>query len=150
MGILLLEDWTPRIFVGVLLDREEIKPLKEAKGPDFTITLDFHPNYHKVYPSNEHYKLFISRISKQITKLGNGWEFYNHLGDDYAPTKNKHHPIYIRKSLLDVLKGTNALDEQAERFHSAAIEIITLIFQEDSFWALRDDLKNRSLMKQEL
>ena len=81
----------------------------------------------------------MEELSKKVAQLNDGWEFYNHLDDHNKP--NKQNPIHIRKPMLDVFLGTESCEDQEERFYEAASELIKLVAEEDSFWALRESLK---------
>lgn len=145
MGLQLLNSWTPGIFIGILLDGNDhcTKPINAAKGPDFCLILDFDDNLHSQYPSNSHYIEFVKIVSKKITDLNNGWEFYHHLSDNKVKNKkkNKWHPIHIRKPMLDVFVGTMSIEEQANVFYQTANQIIKIVTDEDCFWYLRNDYK---------
>ena len=143
MGLDLLNSWTPGIFVGILLDGKDhcTKPINAAKGPDFCLILDFGSNLHSQYPSNRHYIEFVKIVSKKITDLNNGWEFYHHLDDNEVKNKNKWHPIHIRKPMLDVFVGSKTIEEQTNRFYETANQIIKIVTDEACFWFLKDEMK---------
>ena len=131
------------IFVGILLDGKdhETKLIDPVKGPDFCLIFSFSQSLHKSYPKKKNYKKLVAVLQKKVEQLNDGWEFYNHLDDHNAPNKNKYHPIHIRKPMLDVFCGTESCEEQEERFYEAASELIKLVAEEDSFWALRESCK---------
>jgi len=143
MGLELLNSWTPGIFVGILLDGKDhcTKPINAAKGPDFCLILDFDEELHSQYPSNRHYTDFVRIVSKKITDLNNGWEFYHHLDDNKVKNKNKWHPIHIRKPMLDVFVGSMSIEEQSDIFYKTANQIIEIVTDEACFWSLRDEYK---------
>ena len=129
------------IFVGILLDGEDHKtePIDRVKGPDFCLIISFSYSLLNFYNKKEEYKKLVEELSKKVAQLNDGWEFYNHLDDHNEP--NKHHPIHIRKPMLDVFLGTESCEDQEERFYEAASELIKLVAEEDSFWELRDACK---------
>ena len=90
------------IFVGILLDGEDHKtePIDRVKGPDFCLIISFSYSLLNFYNKKEEYKKLVEELSKKVAQLNDGWEFYNHLDDHNEP--NKHHPIHIRKPMLDV------------------------------------------------
>lgn len=143
MGLHLLNTWRPGIFVGVLLDVKDhcTEASNITKGPDFCIILDFDPDLHDKYKNNPHYIALINNISEIIVSIGDGWDFYNHLEDHKQITKNKWHPIHIRKPLLDVFAGTTTVEEQVDKFYNTANEIVKLIVEDNNFWLLRENYK---------
>ena len=131
------------IFVGILVDGEEHKtePIDRVKGPDFCLIISFSPSLHDFYNEENHYKKLVEELPKKVKQLNDGWQFYDHLKDFEAPRKNKYHPIHIRKPMLDVFCGTESCEDQEERFYEAARELIKLVVEEESFWALRESCK---------
>jgi hypothetical protein len=143
MGIHLMNSWRPGIFVGILLDGSDhcTKPISLLKGPDFCLILDFDNDLHSKYPSYNSYIKMVESLSKKINKISDGWQFYNHLGDNQIKTKNKWHPIHIRKPMLDVFVGLESIEEQAKVFYETAKQIVELVTNEKYFWKLRDECK---------
>ncbi len=129
------------IFVGILVDGEDnsTEPIERVKGPDFCLLISFTGLLHDFYNGEENYKKLVEELSKKVEQLKDGWEFYNHLDDHNAP--NKYHPIHIRKPMLDVFCGTESCEDQEDRFYEAARELIKLVAEEESFWALRESCK---------
>ncbi len=143
MGLHLLTSWRPGIFVGILLDGNDhcTKPINPIKGPDFCLIIDFDNDLHGQYPSNKHYIELVNKLSKKVASLQNGFQFYDHLADTKIKSKNKWHPIHIRKPMLDVFVGSSTVDEQAKVFYKNANDLIRLVTEEESFWKLRNDCK---------
>ena len=143
MGVNLLDSWKPGIFVGILLNGNDhcTKPTNASKGPDFCLILDIDSSLHNQYPTNDNYTKLIDNLSKKVAKLNDGWQFYNHLGDSKIKTKNKWHPIHIRKPMLDVFLGSISIEKQAEVFYETANKLIKLVSSEDHFWELRNEYK---------
>ena len=129
------------IFVGILVDGvdHKTKPIDPVKGPDFCLIISFTRLLHNFYIEKEDYKKLVEVLSKKVEQLNDGWQFYNHLDDHNAP--NKYHPIHIRKSMLDIFSGTESCEDQEDRFYEAASELIKLVAEEESFWALRESCK---------
>ncbi len=131
--------WRPGIFVGILLDGTDhgTKPIDSAKGPDFCLILDFNEDLHNKYPSDPHYKEMVSNLAREVGKLNNGWQFYNHLDEVEKP--NSWHPIHIRKPMLDVFAGTLNAEEQDKVFSNEAKALIKTVTDENYFQRLRAD-----------
>ena len=134
------DEWSPNIFVGVLLDGEGhyTEPIDSAMGPDFCLILCFATHLHGTYKKNEHYRELLCNVQQKLNDESKGWEFYNHLEDRTVRNPNKWHPIHIRKPLLDVFAGTENYEEQEERFYEAASFLIKLFGEDESFWKLME------------
>ena len=133
------------IFVGVLLDGEDhrTEPSDRVKGPDFCLIIgSFSYSLLDLYNTKEEYKKLVKELSKKVAQLNDGWKFYNHLDDHNDP--NKHHPIHIRKPMLDVFFGTKSCEDQEQRFYEVASKLIKLVAKEESFWTLRESLQKHS------
>jgi len=143
MGLHLLNSWRPGIFVGILLDGNDhcTKPISATKGPDFCLIIDFDSDLHGQYPSNSDYIELVNKLSKKVASLQNGFQFYDHLADTEIKSKNKWHPIHIRKPMLNVFIGSSTVEEQANAFYRTANDLIKLVTEEESFWRLRDVCK---------
>ena len=134
-------DWCPGVFVGFLIDGEEhcTRPLLEKKSPDFSVIIDFDINLHNQYPQHVIYKKFVGRVSDEIVKLNNGWDFYHHIEDQSIESVNKWHPIHIRKPMLELFRGTIIIEEQIQIFMKNTKEILNVIFCENKIQQLRDE-----------
>lgn len=143
IGINLLNSWTPKIFVGIVLDGNDYVtgPINPSKGPDFCLILAFDPKLYDQYRLNANYLEMVNILSTKVKNLGNGWQLYNHLEDNKIKNKNKHYPLHIRKSMLDVFVGTLTMEEQAQIFYETANNLIQIVTEEECFWKLRDDYK---------
>lgn len=142
IGLHILDGWKPGIFIGFLVDGADhrTKPIDATKGPDFCLILDFHRTLHELYPKSAKYKALVDSLRDAVCKLGDNWQLYDHLSDKTANDKNYWHPIHIRKSMLDVFKGSLTADEQAQIFYSEAGKLIGLVNEQKHFWELRNEL----------
>ncbi len=140
IGLHLLELWRPGIFIGFLLDGKDhcTKPINKYKGPDFCLIIDFSEDLHSQYPYDPDYIEMIKKLEIDVGKLGDGWELYDHLNDPDARTKNKWHPVHIRKPMLDIFKGTTTVEEQADQFCENADKLLDIIDMNPFFWKLRN------------
>ena len=131
--------WNPGIFVGVLLDGSDhyTKPLNKHRGPDFCLIFSMAEKFHGEYPSCPHYLALVDAVEKRVAKLGDGWCFYDQLNDPSKTSRNKWHPLHIRKPLLDVLAGTKTADDQVEKINEAAELLIKGLAGLDEFKAFR-------------
>ena len=130
------------IFVGIMVDGKDhkIEPIDPVKGPDFCLIIgSFSYSLLDLYNTKEEYKKLVTVLEKKVAQLNDGWEFYNHLDDHNDP--NKHHPIHIRKPMLDVFCGTESCEDQEQRFYEVASKLIKLVAEEESFWALRESCR---------
>lgn len=135
--------WKPAIFVGVLLNGKDhcVKPSDINQGPDFCLILSFEKIHHKDYPINNYYLEFIESLESKIKNLDEGWSFYHHIRDSSVRKKNKYHPVYIRKPMLNVFAGSELAEEQEDIFCRTANMLVDLVGEEESFWSLRSSLK---------
>lgn len=142
IGLELHDTWRPCLFIGVMTDWEDhaIPPLYH-NSPDFVILLSFEDTLHGYYPSNKNYLDLVEELSKKFFQNENGWQFYNHLEDDEVGEKNSYHPIYIRKPLIELLKGTITAEDQDMRFENAIAEILPTILESKYFHNLRNEYR---------
>ncbi len=140
MGINLFKAWKPGIFVGILLDGADhcTEPIDKFKGPDFSIIISFDRELHDKYQHNKHYKEFVDSISRKVTELDDGWDFYHHIEDKNRRNINKWHPIHIRKPAIQVFAGTQTIEGQVNNFYNEAKIILDMINNEGSFQKLRN------------
>jgi len=146
IGLSLLNNWRPGIFIGFLIDGEDHSTtlLLEEKSPDFSIIFTFDQDLHNKYPQNIHYNNFVEYLRREINNLGD-WNFYHHIEDETLREKDKNywHPIHIRKPMLELLRGTKEHEEQEERFMVAAKEILPIIINSSEYRNLKNEFKTK-------
>ncbi len=134
------------LFVGILVDGTDhcTEPLDLDKGPDFCLIISFSYSLLELYGEKRSYRALVASLQEKVAGLDDGWDFYNHLIDEGASEKNLHHPLHIRKPMLDVLAGTETCEDQEDRFYSSAQMLVELVAEEGAFWELRQDLRQAS------
>lgn len=135
-----VKDWSPGLFLGFHIDPEDhgmewLNPLCPDFGVIIDINLDAYPNYDLL----DSYLILCSALKGTVMRLCPDYQFFNHLAHSTDP--NKWHPLYIRKPMLEVLRGTIDSDEQQIRFIREASRIIACITATPEFWAFREDLQ---------
>ncbi len=134
-----VKEWIPGVFIGFMMNGTDhcVKNILGRKSPDFSIIISFNKLLHNIYPTSAAYQSFVSKISKEISVLNQGWNFLNHLEDKSAKEINRWHPIHIRKPILELFVGTLTAAEQANRFMENAKQILDIIFNCDEFAHLK-------------
>ena len=152
IGFSMLNNWRPGIFVGFLIDGEDhkTKPILGERSPDFSIILSFAEDLHNSYSVNENYIGLIEYLQVEIEKLGDNWDFYNHIKDERVEGKNYWHPIHIRKPMIDLFKGTLTAEEQEARFLEAIKLILPIIIKSEYYTKLKKDLKESTKAQQNM
>lgn len=143
IGLSLLKNWSPAIFVGFLVDGEDhaTLPILGKRSPDFSIILSFDLNKYPEYYKNNNYINLLNYLQEEVEKLDDNWNFYNHINDETVNKKNYWHPIHIRKPMIDLFKGTVTAEEQENKFIEAVNTILPIIIQSEYFKNLKNDMK---------
>lgn len=136
------EDWKPSIFVGFMLDggNHELKPLVEH-SPDFVILLSFHSRFHNYYPGNNNYRNLVAELNEKIPQIEGDWKFFHHLEDKSIENHNKWHPIYIRKPMLELFRGTVTSKGQDDAMDKAIKQIVPALWESEHLQKLKNELK---------
>jgi hypothetical protein len=127
MGVDLLDDFRPGIFVGAMLDGDEhrVGLSDRALGPDFSLVLTYHteegaPSREEFLDSDEFVKL-----KRRLAAGACGWDFVDHFLNNLDP--NPWHPLHLRKPLLEVMRGTQTFEDQVLAFLKAGREVIEVL-----------------------
>ena len=137
------KSWMPAIFCGVILDSKQHGNYPSVgKGVDFVLMLSFSQNLHDRYLKNPLYKNLVVKIRELVREINSGWEFNYHLKDKLDLNINKWHPIQVRKSVIEILRGTTNPYEQEDRFLKECQIIIPKIIQLEEFIKLKIEWKN--------
>lgn len=139
MGLDLLEGWRPGFFVGVMLDGADhkVEPSAPQLGPDFCCVLSYNikaenaPTWDDFIQGSAY-----RRLCARLASEGDGWDVLDHIKAHSKP--NRWHPLHIRRPLLEVMRGTQTLDEQLDAFMDASREVLDLVVRGgelDAFWA---------------
>ena len=143
IGLDLMDDWHPGIFVGVLVDgRDHGIPHSSdpEKGPDFCLILDMHRDLHSRYPADTTYIDFKSNLRQRCESTP--WCFLDHLKEHKSP--NLWHPIHVRRPLADVIGNLESGDAQVRALRTAAGDALKLVAGEHAnFWHLRQSLQGQ-------
>jgi len=138
--------WRPGIFIGIMAEWEDhrISPILGDKSPDFVIIISFSQDLHNEYPNDSDFIKLVNELSAVFEKEKNGWKFYNHLNDRKVIEKNKinkWHPLYIRKPMIEVFRGTKTNEDQVKRFMDCANEVLPIVLKSEHFINLRTKYK---------
>jgi PD-(D/E)XK nuclease superfamily len=140
LGLDILDSWFPGIFIGTLLDGYDhrVKLLNPSLGPDFCLILSFEiKKWEKFqgefFDSNEY-----TRLRSRLKENSKTWNFHDHRFEATKP--NRWHPLYLRKPLSEVLRGTITFEEQVDRFISQGREAIELLLAGGELEALTNRL----------
>ena len=144
IGLDLMDDWRPGIFVGVLVDGRDHRIRRSSepeKGPDFCLILDMHRDLHSRYSTDPTYGDFKGNLRRRCQ--GTRWHFLDHAKEHRSP--NLWHPIHIRRPLVDVMNGYDESgDEQLSALRAAAGEVLNLVVGQDGdFWNLQQSLRRQ-------
>ena len=140
LGFDILEGWFPGIFIGTLLDGYDhrVKLLNSHFGPDFCMILCFERNkWHHLEDEFFHSDEY-SKLRSRLKQNSGAWDFHDHRFEVAKP--NCWHPLYLRKSLVEVLRGTITFEEQVDRFISQGHEAIELLLAGGELEALTNRL----------
>lgn len=127
VGIELFEKWLPGIFIGIIVDPSDhsLPPLDAQKGPDLVILLEL--NYStKNDEARQTYNEFINsreyvNLVDHLEKSSGSFEFQPGI------EQSKWRVAVLRKSMLDILKGTTSRIEQYEAIKATIIKGISMI-----------------------
>ena len=142
IGFQFLETWRPSIFAGVMVDWKDhnIKPILNKDSPDFVILLSFAEDLHGRYKVDENYINLVNELKQNLENNNSDWEFYNHLEDRSVEKPNNiWHPLYIRKPLIELLRGTKTFEEQKLRVFEGIKEVLPYFSQSIYFLNLRKE-----------
>lgn len=136
------DDWKPAIFVGFMLDGKDhsLKPILES-SPDFVIILSFGKKFHKDYHKNENYLNLVEELEKEIPLLEGEWQFYHHIKDKGITEHNYWHPLYVRKPMLELFRGTVTHIDQDNELDKAIELIVPILWRSEHTQKLKEDLK---------
>lgn len=115
--------WMPGIFVGVILDGDD--HLVRHHHPDqvmLRVILDFSQALHRTYSRLSSYLSLVESLREGAPSTR--WSFYHHIEEIRS---NSYHPIYLETSLLDVLRGSQTIEEQRENLYEAVCEALHLL-----------------------
>ena len=79
------------------------------------------------------FKMLIKEIHEKISTLDE-YELYEHYKESYC---NEWHPLYIRKSLLDIFTGIETQEEQVSKLLEENKKLLRLLNDCPSFGKLR-------------
>lgn len=139
IGIELHDSWRPCIFIGIMAEWEKhaVNPILGDNSPDFVVLLSFEQDLHDLYPNDPDFILLTNELAQSLTDDNHDWQFYNHLKDDSVEEKNIWHPLYFRKPMIEVFRGTKNADDQERRFMDCAKEILPKIINSTHFKNIR-------------
>jgi len=149
-GIGTVRPWKPGFFIGFLPDPTDhfVTPQQPKTSPDCCLILSFENSLHGSYPANENFISLKSELATAASLLGEGWECYNHLDDPESKQKNRWHPLYIRRPMLELLRGSVTLQEQEAVYLDVVDKLAKALASCPSFFRLRE-VYNPSLRVEE-
>lgn len=152
VGTEYLKVWRPGIFVGCVVDNEDHANsyMDYSKGIDYCLIVSFDQDaseddnmkcYGLIdYEHDPLYKDLVAELLSVVAEL-DGYELYNHLIDQEP---NRWHPLYLRKSLSEVLKGCETQEEQVARLVHDSERLVGLLASFNNFTKLRKKYQVRS------
>ena len=137
-GVNLLNIWRPSVFVGAYLQDHDHKQslLAADRGGDFALILDVRGKRKDREAFADH--PCFRRLRERLLGDAGGWDFADHHAQ---PGKNSHHPLHLRRPLLDIIGGTHTLEERRERWVTAAHEAIQTLLRGGELAELRSQLR---------
>jgi hypothetical protein len=145
VGTEFLKVWRPGVFVGCMVDNTDHANtyMDYSKGIDYCLILSFDQEISEddnmkcygfiYYEHDQSYSDLVVELQSSVTDL-DGYEFYNHL---IEKDPNRWHPIYVRKSLSEVLVGCETQEDQVTRLVNDSDRLVGLLANSDSFKGLR-------------
>ena len=104
-------------------------------------------HYGKIdYEKDQLFKGLVDEINQNISNLG-GYELYEH---HHEQQHNSWHPLYIRRSLADILMGTKTQEEQIQKLLDDSKKIMELLIKCDNFSKLRKTYNVKMLANNQL
>jgi hypothetical protein len=137
LGICSAQPWLPGIFIGVMLDGYDHAILHNLKFPEFVIIISFEFHLHGHYMNEPFYIKLVDELSSNYKLTEQGWNFYHHIKDEEIEVKNYWHPIYFRKPLLEVFRGTVTAKDQDEKVLDIIRLFLPIIWNSENFQGLR-------------
>lgn len=129
--------WNPGIFMGFMLDGHDHRLTDDVVYA--VVIISFNQNLHKLYPTNPNYLQMVADLQEETNKVGDGWEFYHHIKDETLEKHNFWHPVYIRKPLIELFRGTSNINEQYTIYWETIRNFLSVIWSMKSFQAIRKD-----------
>ncbi|SHM13302.1 PD-(D/E)XK nuclease family protein [Vreelandella subglaciescola] len=129
--------WMPGIFVGVILDGTDHSV--QHRHPDqvmLQMILDFSHALHRTYSYLPSYLSLVESLREGAPSTR--WSFYHHREEDRS---NNYHPIYLETPLLDVLRGTQTIEDQQEALYAAICEALQLLQHDRCLSALTEECR---------
>lgn len=109
--------WTPGVYVGVLVDGSdhEVEMSNPDLGPDLVVVLDVSSDgigemSRQEYLQSPLYTELASRLQREAS--GRNWDVVDAYGRPEGG--NAYHPLILRRSLAEVLRGTESFSDQVE------------------------------------
>jgi len=147
VGTEYLRIWRPGVFIGCIVDNTDHgnNYMDYSKGIDYSLIFSFDQEksedndmkcYGKIdYEQDEVYNQLLSEISRDDLY---GFEVYEHARETEP---NRWHPLYVRKSLSDVLVGLGTQEEQVSKLLDESERMLRFLVNCKSFLSLRQKYK---------
>ncbi len=144
VGVELMEEWEPGVFVGVLFDGRDhcTDPSEPALGADFVVLVDVSKPEEDDWEGAD---AFVRRpewkaLVKRLEHAPGRWSV---LDQRKQETPNLWHPLHLRLPLATVVAGTGPDDEEQrwQRWRGAAREGIELLCAGGELAAIAKDLE---------
>jgi len=133
-------DWTPNVFVGVMLDGDDHRHELSDLGPDVVAVLDLSSkkkigrlSRDQFLRSDKYRKL--SNHLKTETESSD-WSVRDNYHDEGPAGCNKWHPLILHRPLLSVLRGTQTVEEQRKCLHEAMVSGARLMLADGTLASL--------------
>lgn len=144
LGIYLLgdiDDWSPGLFAGFLLDGADhrVKWL-DPRCPDFSLIFSVNINLHPRFWETEEFLRLTAALRVKVEAACPGYQLLEHF---HAENPNRWHPFHIRRSMLDLFRGTKTAEEQDQRFVTEVERLVKAVTSCPEFGEFRAMLQSQ-------
>lgn len=131
-------EWSPGIFAGCMLDGSDHR-VQHRSQPlvDFRVILSFARPLHGRYPDMASYKAIKRHLDQRLRE--DDWTFYDHRRDPEVRSPNQWHPLHLERSFLDLIRGADTLQAQANEVHAVVNEALGLFQAEGHLKRLMEE-----------
>jgi len=145
VGTEYLSVWRPGLFVGCIVESKDHRNtyMDYSNGIDYCLVVSFDQkvsengntkHYGLIDYERDHvYASLVTEIQSSIADV-DGYELYNHLNEQ---DPNRWHPLYLRRSLSEVLKGCETQEDQVARLVTDAERLFSVLVASQNFKELR-------------
>jgi hypothetical protein len=140
VGVDLRQEWTPGVFVGVLIDPKDhaVTPSMPLLGADAVVILSTHKSL-KGFDRAAYVAApqFIA-LRERLARASSGWDFHDHIA---VPKPNFWHPVHLRRPLIHVWEGAEDATMRDKRLFNALREGLRVLLEGRELAALEAEKK---------